>query len=263
MLGAMIGDMAGSVYEFDNIKTTEFDLLGPGTFFTDDTVMTCAVAQGLMEGAGDEKASRQAVIRAMQELGHQFPHAGYGGRFRGWLASEHPHPYNSWGNGSAMRVSPAGWLYGSLEETERFAKISAEVTHNHPEGIKGAQSVAAAIYLLRTGSTKDEVRAYVEDTYGYDLSMTCGEIRPTYRFNESCQHTVPQAFVALLEGEDFEQVIRLSVSLGGDSDTLAAIAGSMAEATYEIPGWLKQKALDKLEEPLLGIYKEFNARVFE
>lgn len=258
MLGAIIGDIAGSVYEFDNIKTTEFELLGPHTYFTDDTVMTCAVAKGLMEGFGNEHASRACIISAMQHYGRKYPDAGYGGNFNRWIWENDPLPYNSWGNGSAMRVSSAGWFYDSLEEVEGYAKVSAEVTHNHPEGIKGAQAVAAAVYLARTGFSKQHIRGYIENTYGYDLSFSCNDIRPNYTFDVSCQDTVPPAFAAFFEGETFEEVIRLAVSLGGDSDTLAAIAGSMAEAIYAIPDDLAEKALAKLEDPLTCIFQQFS-----
>lgn len=250
MLGAIIGDIAGSIYEFDNIKTTEFDFMGVGTHFTDDTVMSCAVAKGAIEGYGDIDETRAQIVKAMQELGRLYPRAGYGGNFSKWIYEENPEPYNSWGNGSAMRVASIGWLYDTLENVELFAKASAEVTHNHPEGIKGAQSVAAAIFLARTGSNKQDIRDYVEATYCYDLSKTCDDIRPAYRFNESCQNTVPQAFAAFFEGKSVEEVVRLAISLGGDSDTLAAIAGSMAEAAYGIPDDLATTALDKLDDRL-------------
>ena len=266
MLGAIIGDIAGSVYEFNNIKTTKFDLMGKYTYFTDDTVMTCAVAKGLLEGYGSEAESRERVVEAMQLLGRQYPSAGYGGNFNSWIWSDSPQPYNSWGNGSAMRTSAAGWLYHTLEDVERYAKVSAEVTHDHPEGIKGAQAVAAAIFMARTGSTKAEIRVHVEESYGYDLSLTCDDIRPTYTFDVSCQGTVPQAFAAFFEGKTFEEVIRLAVSLGGDSDTLAAIAGSMAEALYKIPRSLKRKALAKLDDTLREILRnieEFDGCVEE
>lgn len=252
MLGAIIGDIVGSVYEWNNIKTKNFQLFSPGCFFTDDTVMTIAIAEGLMNGG-----SAEALIKAMKKYGRMYPNAGYGVHFGSWLVSDDVHPYNSWGNGSAMRVSPVAWLFDTLPEVEKYAEISAAVTHNHPEGIKGAQAVAAAIFLARKGKSKVEIKAYIESKYGYNLRRTLGEIRPRYRFNESCQETVPEAITAFLESIDFEDAIRNAISLGGDSDTLAAITGSIAEATYNIPKEIKQKALNFLDEHILETYKQF------
>lgn len=252
MLGAIIGDIVGSVYEWNNIKTKEFPLFSPDCFFTDDTVMTLAMAEGLLNGGTEE-----AFIRAMKGLGRKYPDAGYGNRFGSWLFSDEESPYNSWGNGSAMRVSPVGWMYDTLEAVERYAEISASVTHNHPEGIKGAQAAAASIFLARKGKTKQEIKAYVENTYGYDLSRTLEEIRPVYRFNESCQGTVPEAIIAFLESDGFEDAIRNAISLGGDSDTLAAITGSIAEAAYGIPAEIKGHGLSYLDDVLLDVYKRF------
>ena len=258
MLGAMIGDMVGSIYEFDPIKTTDFPFWGKGCFFTDDTVMTAAVAKALMESRGaDEGEVKHSLIRRMQEFGALYPHAGYGQGFQEWLHSKAPQPYNSWGNGSAMRVSSVGWFYPSLEKTLFVAELTAKVTHNHPEGIKGAASVAAAIYLLRTGKDKNEVRSYIEDTFHYHFQQTLDEIRLDYQYNASCQETVPQAMMAFWESYGFEDCIRKAVSLGGDCDTLTAIAGSIAEAYYGIPDAIKKEALDRLDERLRGIYQEF------
>ena len=242
MLGALIGDTIGSVYEFHNIKTTEFPLFSSKSTFTDDSVMTMAVAEWLLKG---KERTMDDLEDAMVSLARRFPNRGYGGGFYRWLFFPNElrsydgqrsdglrHPYGSFGNGSAMRVSAVGWFYDTLEETEFWAKKSAEITHNHPEGIKGAQATAAAIYMARMGSTKEDIREYIVSRYGYDLSRTCDEIRPTYRFNETCQGTVPQAIVAFLESTDFESCIRLGVSLGGDTDTLCAIAGAIAEAFY-------------------------------
>lgn len=242
MLGALIGDTIGSVYEFHNIKTTEFPLFSSKSTFTDDSVMTMAVAEWLLKG---KERTMDDLEDAMVSLARRFPNRGYGGGFYRWLFFPNElrsydgqrsdglrHPYGSFGNGSAMRVSAVGWFFDTLEETEFWAKKSAEITHNHPEGIKGAQATAAAIYMARTGSTKEDIREYIVSRYGYDLSRTCDEIRPTYRFNETCQGTVPQAIVAFLESTDFESCIRLGVSLGGDTDTLCAIAGAIAEAFY-------------------------------
>lgn len=242
MLGALIGDTIGSVYEFHNIKTTEFPLFSTKSTFTDDSVMTMAVAEWLLKG---KERTMDDLEEAMVSLARRFPNRGYGGGFYRWLFFPNElrsydgqrsdglrHPYGSFGNGSAMRVSAVGWFFDTLEETEFWAKKSAEITHNHPEGIKGAQATAAAIYMARTGSTKEDIREYIVSRYGYDLSRTCDEIRPTYRFNATCQETVPQAIVAFLESTDFESCIRLGVSLGGDTDTLCAIAGAIAEAFY-------------------------------
>jgi ADP-ribosylglycohydrolase len=256
MIGAIIGDIVGSVYEWNNIKTRDFPLFSPGCFFTDDTVMTLAVAEGLMNGG-----SAGAFIQAMKKYGRMYPDAGYGGHFGSWLFSEDTHPYNSWGNGSAMRVSPVAWMFDTLSEVEQYAEVSAAVTHNHPEGIKGAQATAAAIFIARKGKSKDEIRAYVEDKYGYDLSRTLDGIRPNYRFNESCQETVPEAITAFLESVDFEDAIRNAISLGGDSDTLAAITGSIAEAAYGVPEEIKEKTLTALDECLLNVYRKFSKRV--
>jgi ADP-ribosylglycohydrolase len=258
MLGAIIGDIVGSIYEWNNIKTKEFPLFSSICYFTDDSVMTLAIAEALMNG-GEERA----YIEAMLRLGRMYPNSGYGGGFRNWLFSEKQEPYNSWGNGSAMRVSPVGWWCDTLRETEKFAERSAAVTHNHPEGIKGACATAGAIFLLRNGATKSEIKDYVEREYKYDLSRTLDQIRPVYRFNESCQETVPEAIIAFLESVDFEDAIRNAISLGGDSDTLTAITGSLAEAAYAVPEQIKIIALSFLDKPLLDIYKRWEATIIE
>ena len=260
MYGAILGDIIGSPYEFDiGEKTKEFPLFSPQSKFTDDSVMTLAVADALMDSTpedGDRKICER-LIKSMQCFGRRYPSAGYGGMFRSWLREKAPRPYGSYGNGSAMRVSAVGWLYGDLETTRRMARLTASVTHNHPEGIKGAEAVAAVIYLARTGSNKAEIRTYVCDRFGYDLSRTCDEIRPTYHHVESCQQTVPEAITAFLEGKDFEDVIRIAVSLGGDCDTLTCIAGSMAEAFYGIPENLRQEAQTRLPEDLRAVLERF------
>jgi ADP-ribosylglycohydrolase len=228
MIGAIIGDIVGSVYEFNNIKTKEFQTLTMKNFFTDDTIMTIAVAEALMNGG-----SADNFIDSMKKFGRLYPNADWGGLFRSWLFSDDRKPYDSFGNGSAMRVSPCAWFAKSLEEAERLAELSASVTHNHPEGIKGAKAVAGAIYLARTGCGKPKIKEYVEKNYGYNLNRTLDEIRPSYRFDETCQGTVPEAIIAFLESKGFEDAIRNAVSLGGDSDTLAAITGSISEASGE------------------------------
>jgi len=259
MLGAIIGDMVGSPYEFDfnAIKTTEFPLFSERSHWTDDTVMTVAVAEALLTRPASDEVGIAAVGDALRRWGRAFPNAGYGGRFADWLTSPNPEPYGSWGNGSAMRVSAAGWLYQTLGETERWAAVTALPTHDHPEGVKGAQATAAAIFLARTGASKDEIRAYVEQTYGYDLDRTCDDIRPAYHHVESCQQTVPEAIVAFLDSSDFVSAVRLAVSLGGDADTLAAITGSIAEAAYGIPADIKSQAMQRLDASFLPVLQHF------
>ena len=256
MIGAIIGDIVGSIYEWHNIKTKEFSFFQDRCFFTDDTVMTVAVAEGLMNGG-----AKDDFIDAMKKYGRIYPDVGYGGRFGSWLFSKDREPYHSWGNGSAMRTAAVGWWFDSLEETRRMAALVAGVTHDHPEGIKGAESTAAAIFLARNGHSKAEIRDYVEREFGYDLSLTIDKIRPAYRFDVSCQGTVPQAIIAFLESTDFEDAIRNAISLGGDSDTLAAITGSIAEAPYGVPRKLEEKAWEYLDEPLREVLCRWKRRV--
>lgn len=264
MLGAIIGDICGSVYEFDNCKDYDkIELFRGDCEYTDDTVMTVAVAQALMDadylhgrymswGEGFE----QLLVKSMRYYGELFPYAGYGGRFAAWLRIWNPEAYGSYGNGSGMRVSSVGWAFDDLEETLRVAEFSARVTHNHPEGIKGAKAIAGAIYLARTGHTKGDIRKFVEGL-GYDLDFTIDGIRSSYYHDESCQNSVPQAIECFLESTDFEQCIRLTLSLGGDCDTTAAMSGAIAEAFYGIPDWMRDKALEILPEPMLVQYKRF------
>ena len=258
MIGAIIGDIVGSVYEWNNIKTKDFPLFQADSIFTDDSVMTAAVALALMDGGAP-----QDYVRTMRLLGRQFPDAGYGGRFDGWLRTRWPKPYNSFGNGSAMRVSPVAWFYDALEDVERAAEISAAVTHNHPEGIQGAQATAAAAFLARKGSGKAEIQQYVEERFGYDLSRTMAEIRPGYAFDVTCQGSVPEAIIAFLESTDFEDAIRNAVSIGGDSDTIAAITGAIAEAAYGVPPKLREQALERLAPTLRKIVERFEAVLAE
>ena len=258
MYGAILGDVIGSPYEFRNIKTKEFPLFSRSSRFTDDTAMTVAVAEALLDAQGKGREERrEAVTRSLRKWGRRYPDAGYGGRFFGWLYADDPRPYNSWGNGSAMRVSSAGWLFDTLEETLEAAADTACVTHDHPEGIKGAECTAAVIWLARHGSTKAEIREYVEKEF-YPLDMTCDGIRPWYRFDVSCQGTLPPAVTAFLEGNDFEDVVRTAVSLGGDSDTLACIAGAMAEAFYGVPDRLITECRARLPEDMLQVVDRFN-----
>ncbi len=264
MYGAILGDIIGSPYEFDRgDKTKNFELFHPKAAFTDDTVMTVAVAEALLD-AGDKASEaeiRRQVTDSMLRWGRKYPNAGYGLRFLGWLDQTDPQPYSSYGNGSAMRVSAAGWLYDSMDRTREAARATAEVTHNHPEGIRGAESVASCIYLARTGSSREEIRNYVVREFGYNLSRSCDEIRPTYHHDESCQRTVPEAITAFLEGEDFEDVIRTAVSLGGDCDTLTAIAGSIAEAFCGIPNSLIAECRVRLPQEILAVVDRFEERV--
>lgn len=231
MYGAIIGDIVGSKYEFNNIKSKDFPFISQGCGFTDDTVMTVAVAKALLWSYAENLSFKQLLVHEMQSLGRKYPYAGYGGMFSSWLFEENPKPYNSFGNGSAMRVSPCGLISVTLAEAIALARASAEVTHNHPEGIKGAEATAAAIFLAKTGANKETIGRYICDHY-YLLSQSLDEIRPTYYFNETCQNTVPQAIIAFLESESYEDAIRNAVSLGGDSDTLAAITGAIAWSYY-------------------------------
>ena len=249
MFGAIIGDIVGSVYEFNNVKSKDFPFWKKNSHFTDDTVMTCAVCAALREYKKDKsKDVHVLLVEYMREIGREYPVCGYGARFNQWLISEDPKPYNSYGNGSAMRVSAAAWLADSLSEAKELAVYSAEVTHNHAEGIKGAVAVAEAIYMARQKRTKEQIRKHLSQYY--DLSFTLDQIRPDYQFDETCQGSVPQAIAAFLEGTDFEDVIRNAISIGGDSDTIAAIAGSIAEAFYGVPARFKARALNVLD-PLL------------
>ena len=274
MLGAIIGDTVGSVYEFHNIKTTDFPLFSPQCDYTDDSIMTIAVADWLLT---DPQHGMDTLEASFLDFAKKYPcpMGGYGGGFHRWLF--HPealddygsrdfkpgtrHPYNSFGNGAAMRCSANGWMFDSLEETERVAGLSAAITHNHPEGIKGAQSTAAAIFMARSGKSKEEIRNYISTKYGYNLNRTCDEIRPVYDWDGSCQGTVPEAMVAFFDSTDFESAIRLAVSLGGDSDTLACITGGIAEAFYkEIPDDIALKIWSLIPEDFKGILRKMEAR---
>ncbi len=260
MIGAILGDMIGAPYEFDRgDKTKDFPLFGQDSRFTDDTVMTVAVAEALMDSAsGSDDEISAALVAAMRKWGRRYPDAGYGSMFRRWLRAENPEPYNSFGNGSAMRVSACGWLYGTLEETRRVARLTAGVSHSHPEGLKGAEAVASAIYLARNGSGKREIRDCIVREFGYDLSRTCDEIRPGYFHVETCQETVPEAVTAFLEGKDFEDVIRTAVSLGGDCDTLTCISGGIAEAFYGVPEELAAECRGRLPGDMLEVVERFS-----
>ena len=260
MYGAILGDMIGAPYEFDwGDKTKDFELFGSQSRFTDDTALTLAVAKGLMNAgidAGEDRVKNE-IVSAMQDIGRRYAQGEYGARFAGWLLADAPEPYGSYGNGSAMRASSVGWLYETMKRTREVARWTAEVTHNHPEGIKGAETVACAIFLARNGASKEEIKKEAISLSGYDLGRTCDQIRPTYYHVESCQQTVPEAIIAFLEGEDFEDVIRTAVSLGGDSDTLTCISGSLAEAFYGVPEELKEECRARLPEEFLEILERF------
>ena len=265
MYGAILGDMIGAPYEFDRgDKTKDFPLFCRYSQFTDDSVMTVAVAEALLNtiGKGDVEIKAE-LVKSIQKWGHTYPNAGYGGMFYYWLREKDPQPYNSYGNGSAMRVSSAGWLYDTLEETRHMARLTAEVTHNHPEGIKGAEATASAIFLARNGKSKSKIRDYIINEFGYDLSRTCDEIRPAYRHVETCQQTVPEAITAFLEGNGFEDVIRTAVSLGGDCDTLTCIAGGIAEAYYGVPDKLKKECIKRLPADMTKVLRKFEKKKYK
>lgn len=250
MLGAIAGDIIGSRFEHAGIKSKDFELFNRQSVFTDDTVHTIAVADSLLH--------KIPYYQKFREYFLYYPNAGYGGRFRRWARSPKPVPYGSYGNGSAMRVSPIGWYYNTLEKVLEEAMHSAEMTHNHPEGIRGAQAVASAVFMARNGASKSEIKEYVESQFSYDLCVSIDEIRPSYEFDVSCQGSVPQAMIAFLEAKGYEDAVRNAVSLGGDSDTQACIAGCIAEAYYGgIPGEIAEQALSRLDERLTGIYNQF------
>jgi ADP-ribosylglycohydrolase len=267
LYGAIFGDIAGSLYEFNAAKGNDFTLVPKGSRFTDDTIMTLAVANWLLT---DENLSDDQLVKEMQLFGKKYPRGGYGGMFRKWLVSSDPQPYNSFGNGSAMRVSPCGWVSDDINEVLSTARQSAEVTHNHPEGVKGAQAVAMAIWIARTISQKPNhtpetikkaIKNGISEIYGYDLNRTIDDIiKSGYRFNETCQGSVPEAIIAVLESTDFESAIRNAIRLKGDADTQACIAGAIAEAIYGIPDEFKQVVESKLDSFLLDIVKQFNEK---
>jgi len=253
-LGALVGDIIGSVYEFQNTKSMEFDLFTEMSRVTDDSVMTLAVAKWLLE---DDAHTIHYLIYCMQELGDHHPNAGYGGRFAAWLREDSPQPYNSWGNGAGMRVSPVGLYAKTLDEALALAALTASVSHNHPEGVKGAQAIATSVFLCKQGKSKQEIKDYIEKTFGYNLHRSIAEIRPFYNFDVSCQGSVPEAIIAFLEGNSFEEVIRLAISLGGDSDTIGAMAGAIAACMYPIPDDIAERCDALLTEDLREIKDRF------
>ena len=276
MFGAILGDIIGSPYEHEmGPKSKNFPLFSEDSYFTDDTVMTLAVFYAFFkfknrtgdkyklgwyytnESPTEENMLKDLLVESMRYWGIKYPDSGYGGNFNRWLYSSEPIPYNSYGNGSAMRVSSVGWMFDDIETTRKMARLSAEVTHNHPEGIKGAESVAVAIFLARHGYSKEYIKEYMTNEFGYDLTRTCDEIRPNYTFDVSCQGTVPEAIIAFLEGKSFIDVIRTAVSLGGDCDTLTAIAGSIAEAFYGVSQNMKNECYKRLPNDLKYILRLF------
>lgn len=259
MIGALTGDIVGSRFEWHNHRSKDFELLPSECFFTDDSIMSLAICDALMRCKPDFSNLSEQTVTSMQAIGRPYPYSGYGGRFLDWMYSDHPRPYSSFGNGAAMRVSGCGYVANSLEEAKALSKAVTEVTHNHPEGLKGAEATAVAVYLARTGKTKDEIRKYITENY-YPIDFTLDEIRDTYRFNETCQDTVPQAMEAFFESTDFEDAVRNAISVGGDSDTLAAITGSIAEAYYGVPEDIRNRAEEFLDDRLSGILKEFEQR---
>ncbi len=256
MLGAIIGDIVGSRFEWNNHRSKTFALFTADCAPTDDSIMTLAVAKALLSCAGEYSRLGEAAVYWMRKIGQSYPACGYGSRFYAWMYSDDPKPYNSYGNGAAMRVSPCAFVAGSLEEAKALSRAVTEVTHNHPEGIKGAEATTVAIYLAKTGRRQEEIRSEIRKEY-YPLDFSLDEIRGTYRFNESCQETVPQAIEAFLEAKDFEDAIRNAISIGGDSDTLAAITGGIAEAYFGIPDEIREAAERYLNPELLAILREF------
>lgn len=256
IIGGIIGDIIGSVYERHNVKTIDFPLFSKRTTFTDDSVLTFATMDSIL--------SQLDYTISYQNYGRKYPNRGYGGNFKSWIYSENPKPYNSWGNGSAMRVSPIGWAYNSLEEVFNHAKKSAEVTHNHIEGIKGAQAVATAVFLARNKKSKIEIKQYLIDKFNYNLNRSISQIRPEYQFDVSCQGSVPEAIIAFLESTDFESAIRLAISIGGDSDTIASITGAIAEAFYrEIPAYIIENSLRVLPQEIIQHIENFSLKFRE
>lgn len=259
MYGAIIGDIAGSRFEWNSNKSKEFEFFHAACRFTDDSVMSVAVCDALLNCKEDISDLGANAVKSMQTLGRKYPYAGYGGNFRSWIYSANPRPYYSWGNGAAMRVGGCGFAASSMEEAKELSRRVTEVTHNHPEGIKGAEAAAVAVFLAKTGKSMSEIREHITQNY-YDIDFTLDEIRESYRFDVSCQGSVPQALEAFFESTDFEDAIRNAISIGGDSDTIAAITGSVAEAYYGIPEGMREAAAAYLDENLLSVLEEFGRK---
>ncbi len=260
MLGAIAGDIIGSRFERHNIKSADFPLFTDQSHFTDDSVMTMAIAHALLGCGAEPVTAGSCAVQSMQKFGRTWPHAGYGGRFQQWLFSDDPQPYRSYGNGAAMRVSPCAWAADSLEKALELARSVTRVTHDHQESIRAAEAVTSAIWLARHGADSNEIGSYLRQRY-YPLDFTLDDIRLSYRFDVSCQGSVPHALEAFLEADSFESAVRLAVSIGGDSDTIAAIAGSVAEAAFGIPNAIREEVLDRLERRQIRLLDEFQ-RVF-
>ena len=256
IIGTICGDVIGSLYEFNPIKTKDFELFPRGSTFTDDTVMTLAIANWLIR----DKTSERVLIEELQNFGNRYINAGYGRMFLNWLREENPKPYGSWANGSAMRVSPCAWVADSLEEAQDLAYKSAVVTHDHPEGIKGALATVDAIYLARIGASKEEIKDHVETRYEYNLDRSVDRIRQYYRFDVSCAGSVPESIICFLEADDFEDTIRNCVSLGGDADTQAAIAGGIASAFWDVPKNIAYKSIHRMDYRLLNAFIDFEEK---
>jgi ADP-ribosylglycohydrolase len=252
MIGSIAGDIIGSIHERAGTKTKDFPLFGRCNEFTDDTVLTVAVAESLLRESD--------LVPVLHDYFHRYPYAGFGGSFKQWARERRREPYNSWGNGSAMRVSPVGFAFDSIDKVLEHAERTAAVTHDHPEGIRGAQATATAIFLARTGNDKPRIKQYVEEQFGYDLSDSLAGIREAYTFDVSCQGSVPQSIIAFLEATDFEDAIRNAISLGGDADTMACIAGGIAQAYWGVPEDIERQALELLDGQLRGVVEEFNDR---
>lgn len=261
MIGAIAGDIIGSTREWNSTKRLDFELFTTSSHYTDDSVMTIAVAAAILEAR--ENGGTPDYRAQILKLARQYPHAGYGEGFKRWFAAKDPQPYQSWGNGSAMRVSAVGWAFDDLKSVLREAERSAAVSHDHVEGIKGAQAVALAVFMARTGSSREEIRSRVSSEVGYDLSRTVGEIRPRYSFDVSCQGSVPEAIIAFLDSDDYESAVRNAVSLGGDADTQACIAGAIAEAMWGMPPWIAADAKAQLPADLLEIVNRFASLGFD
>ena len=259
MLGAIIGDLVGSRLEFNNFKLKDFNFFDEDCFYTDDTVMTLAIAKALLSASDDFSNLEKLSIKYMQKYGRKYAIWEYGIMFSEWLAIENPQPYNSYGNGAAMRISPVGWVATSLGEVKRLSYLVTKVSHNHPEGIKGAEAVASAIYLARTGTSKEEIKQYIIRNY-YQINFTLDEIRPTYSFDQTCPGSVPEAFQAFFESSSFEDALRNAISLGGDSDTIGAITGSITEAYYGVTTEYEEKTLTYLDDELQKIYQAFKVK---
>ena len=260
MLGAIIGDIVGSRFEWDNHRSKDFEFMPYDKCFpTDDSIMTLALAKAILISKDDYSDLSNNAVFCMQEIGRKYPDCGYGGNFYYWIFSDNPEPYYSFGNGSAMRVSSAGFVAKSIDDAKMISELITKVTHNHPEGLKGAEATAVAIYMAKSGKSILEIRDYIDENY-YDMNFTLDEIRDSYEFNETCQDTVPQALQAFFESNSFEDAIRNAISIGGDSDTVAAICGGVAEAYYGIPSDLRKQAIKFLDEELLNLLIEFESK---